>query len=174
MITQCLKLSSRVLVKRRLQHDLCRFYQATSWTSIIGDCQARIIRAYSASAINGQDNVPEDDFGDYSIILPPDPPIFGTSHITPLDVPAHIARPPYALLRVASNKTGLHEEETPSQSNDTEIDPYVTDPYSGDGRIELGSEDEACLRHAASLARDTLNVVERLIKVGALPPGSYI
>ena len=37
-----------------------------------------------------------EDFGDYEIILPPDPPIFGTLHITPRSVPKHILRPPYA------------------------------------------------------------------------------
>ena len=37
------------------------------------------------------------DFGDYDIILPPEPYVWGVSHIHPRPVPDGIARPTYAL-----------------------------------------------------------------------------
>lgn len=84
------------------------------------------------------------DYGHYSVILPPEPFIFGTSHIKPRHVPAHIIRPPYAM-------------ENPSQK--------AYDSYEGNGIIELGGEEERRLRASASLAREVLSYVDSLIKV---------
>lgn len=122
-----------------------------------------------------------EDFGDYEILLPPEPPIFGVSHISPRSVPRHIPKPPYA--RVDSNVT----QETPSDSKDSiedhtggsalpntrnsrrtrdnDLDPFYSDPYEGDGRIEPGSSDEARLREAGFLAKKVLARAKDLIKV---------
>lgn len=86
-------------------------------------------------------------FGTYSVILPPEPFIFGVSHIPQRPVPSHITRPSYV---------------TPSahaQSN-----PCVS---SGDGRIQLGSPGEWRLRRAAQLAREVLEYAGTLVKVKA-------
>lgn len=88
-----------------------------------------------------------DGFGTYSVILPPEPFIFGVSHIPQRPVPSHIARPSYV---------------TPSahgQSN-----PCIS---SSDGRIELDSPGEWRLRRAAQLAREVLEYAGSLVKVKA-------
>jgi methionyl aminopeptidase len=82
-------------------------------------------------------------FGIYSVILPPEPFVFGVSHIAQRPVPPHILRPPYA---------------TPSSS----AQPTSN---SGDGRIQLGSSGERRLRSAARLARNVLEYAGTLVKV---------
>ncbi|KAN0132533.1 Peptidase M24, structural domain containing protein [Lactarius tabidus] len=84
-------------------------------------------------------------FGIYSVILPPEPFVFGVSHIAQRPVPPHILRPPYA---------------TPSSS----AQPTSN---SGDGRIQLGSSGERRLRSAARLARNVLEYAGTLVKVGS-------
>ncbi|KAH8118848.1 methionyl aminopeptidase [Phellopilus nigrolimitatus] len=91
-----------------------------------------------------------DDSGNYEIILPPDPPTWGVSHLTPRDVPNDIPRPPYAI---------------PGQVL-SDSDRYFNDPYHGDGRIELGSENEICLRAACALAKCVLLKAGELVQVG--------
>lgn len=86
-------------------------------------------------------------FGAYSVILPPEPFIFGVSHIPQRPVPSHITRPPYI---------------TPSAHG--QPDPCVP---SGDGRIQLGSPGEWRLRRAAQLAREVLEYAGTLVKVKA-------
>jgi hypothetical protein len=86
-------------------------------------------------------------FGTYSVILPPEPFIFGVSHIPQRPVPSHIVRPSY----VTRSAHG--------QSN-----PHVS---SGDGRIQLGSPGEWRLRRAAQLAREVLEYAGTLVKVKA-------
>jgi len=86
--------------------------------------------------------------GDYSVVLPKEPFVWGVSHITPRTVPIHIPRPPY----IEGDRPTLH-------------DPKHGEPYDGDGRIVLGSPDETSLRKAALLARDALNYVSTLAKV---------
>jgi len=94
-------------------------------------------------------SIPEETtLGDYAIILPPDPPVWGTSHIIPRTVPEHILRPPYA-----------SATETDSE------DPFLGDPYEGDGRICLRSEAETSLRAAATLARNTLQWIGPQVQV---------
>lgn len=83
-----------------------------------------------------------EDFGSYSVILPPEPYIFGVSHVPQRPVPSHIARPPYIT-----------------------ADGHPTP--SGDGRIQLGSPAEWRLRRAAQLAREVLEYAGTLVKVKA-------
>ena len=87
-------------------------------------------------------------FGTYSVILPPEPFIFGVSHIPQRPVPSHIARPPYITTSATHDQPG----------------PCV---YSGDGRIQLGSPREWRLRRAAQLAREVLEYAGTLVKVKA-------
>ena len=87
-----------------------------------------------------------EDFGDYEIILPPEPHVFGVSHIIPRTVPSNILRPSYIL-------------DSPSR---TLKDNGTT---GGDGRIVLGSDDEHHLRRAARLARNVLEYAGSLVKV---------
>ncbi|TDL30047.1 methionyl aminopeptidase [Rickenella mellea] len=91
------------------------------------------------------------DFGHYSIILPEEPPVWGTSHIIPRGVPPRISRPQYVnkTLSLGQNDEGVHD-----------------DPYDGDGRIRLGSQEEKRLRNAAKLARLTLSRAYELAKAG--------
>ncbi|EGN94988.1 hypothetical protein SERLA73DRAFT_187263 [Serpula lacrymans var. lacrymans S7.3] len=95
---------------------------------------------------------PGQDFGDYSIILPPEPFIWGVSHITPRNVPASIRHPSYA--------------------TDPELSRFCLEPdswkeqFHGDGRIQLGGEEEECLRRAAHLARDVLGYAGSLVRSG--------
>jgi methionyl aminopeptidase len=86
-------------------------------------------------------------FGTYSVILPPEPFIFGVSHIPRRAVPSHIARPSYVT-------RSAHDQSY----------PYVS---SGDGRIQLGSHGEWRLRRAAQLAREVLEYAGTLVKVKA-------
>jgi len=86
-------------------------------------------------------------FGTYSVILPPEPFIFGVSHIPQRPVPSHISRPPYVTF-----------------SAHGQPDPCVS---SGDGRIQLGSPREWRLRRAAQLAREVLEYAGTLVKVKA-------
>jgi len=87
--------------------------------------------------------------GDYSVVLPKEPFVWGVSHIIPRPVPVHIPRPPYI------------KGDRPIPD-----DPMNGDPYEGDGRIVLGSPEERSLRNAALLAKDALNYASTLAKVG--------
>ena len=86
--------------------------------------------------------------GDYSVVLPKEPYVWGVSHIIPRPVPVHISRPPY----IKGDRPILD-------------DPKNGDPYEGDGRIMLGSSEEKSLRKAALLARDALKYASTLVKV---------
>lgn len=95
------------------------------------------------------------DFGSYSVILPPEPFVFGVDHIRARSVPSHISLPPYvASLPLSLRRAGVDER------------PFNGDPYTGDGRIELGSEAESHLRTAAKLAKTTLEFAGSLVNVG--------
>ena len=93
---------------------------------------------------NGADisKLDDESFGIYSVILPPEPFVFGVSQITQRPVPSHILRPPYV---------------TTSGGGATST--------SGDGRIQLGSSGERRLRSAARLARNVLEYAGTLVKV---------
>ncbi|THH10301.1 hypothetical protein EW146_g8411 [Bondarzewia mesenterica] len=74
---------------------------------------------------------------------------------TPRLVPPHIPLPPYvSSLSPSDRKPGEDQR------------PFHGDPYSGDGRIPLGGEDEARLRRAARLAKTVLDYAGSLAKVG--------
>lgn len=83
--------------------------------------------------------------GDYSVILPKEPFVWGVSHIIPRLVPPQIKRPAYAQIDADGTRG--------------------SDSYTGDGRITLGSPEEALLRNSASLAKDVLNFAGQLVKV---------
>lgn len=122
-----------------------------------GHCNRRAIQwrwlNLTSREIEGDDI---DDTGIYEVVLPPDPPIYGVSHITPRNVPDAIPRPPYATRdRV---ERGIL---SPSES----ADPFHGDPYSGDGRIILGGPDETRLRRAAAIAKQVLERAKTLVKV---------
>ena len=90
----------------------------------------------------------EDD-GEYEIIVPKDPyamPEFPP----PRSVPSHILRPPYA---------------TPASIQLYEDTGHFIEPYTGDGRIVLGGEEEKKLRRAAAFARRVLNMAGTLAVV---------
>lgn len=104
---------------------------------------------YAASQVDAED---ADDFldisrfGDYNLVLSDNPTARGVSHIALKTVPDHIVRPPYAL-----SKSG-----SPPSINGT------------DSRIVLGSGDEARLRAACKLARQTLTYGHSLVRVRGL------
>jgi hypothetical protein len=90
-------------------------------------------------------------FGAYSVILPPEPFVFGVSHIPLRPIPAHIPRPSYV---------------TPSIHGDS-THPGRGSSSTSDGRVQLGSLGEQRLRRAASLAREVLEYAGTLVKVKA-------
>ncbi|TFK28984.1 methionyl aminopeptidase [Coprinopsis marcescibilis] len=84
-----------------------------------------------------------EDFGDYRVILPEEPYVFGTAHIKTRSVPAHIQRPYYA------------------------FDPPCLDKRPAfKGKIALGTEEEGKLREAAKLAKKVREYAGSLVKVG--------
>lgn len=115
--------------------------------SILSPRPTRSIRSrHTAVTTNNEADISESDdelFGTYSVILPPEPFVFGVSHISQRPVPPHILRPPYVTSSSSAQPT----------SN------------SGDGRIQLGSSEERRLRSAARLARDVLEYAGSLVKV---------
>ncbi|KAF5364110.1 hypothetical protein D9756_000084 [Leucocoprinus leucothites] len=104
-------------------------------------------RAHSVDAALAEADLPEgiEDFGHYSIILPPEPFVFGVSHIKPRQVPRDIIKPSYVL------------------NNGNEALEGVNKPES---IIELGGEAESRLRRAAQLARRVREFAGSLVKVG--------
>ena len=96
---------------------------------------------------------PPEDFGDYSVILPPEPFVFGVSHITPRIVPEGIPRPPYA---------------SHTRSSQIEDEPSNGEPYEGDGRIDLGGVAESRVRDVAKLAKRVRNYAGTLVQVSYL------
>ncbi|KAF9449026.1 methionyl aminopeptidase [Macrolepiota fuliginosa MF-IS2] len=83
-------------------------------------------------------------FGQYSVILPPEPFVFGVSHIKPRAVPENIIRPPYV------RNNGLETLEEPDKPESI---------------IELGGDAEARLRAAARLAKKVREFSGSLIGV---------
>lgn len=92
---------------------------------------------------------PYEDFGTYSILLPPEPFVFGTDHLKPYrDVPAHIPRPPYAL-----REDGMPEANATAGLG------------SASGKIKLGGATEKKVREAAALARRVREFAGTQVKV---------
>jgi len=102
------------------------------------------IRSLQLDTMSKEDD--DDPFGPYDIILPPEPLIDGVFHIPVRAVPSHILRPLYV----------EKKEDDPLE---------VEGPYIGDGRIELGGDDERKLRKAADLAKKLLLQTRGWIKV---------
>ncbi|KAM6488857.1 methionine aminopeptidase [Amanita muscaria] len=75
--------------------------------------------------LDPDDDLP--DFGEYSVILPPEPFSFGVSHIKPRKVPDHILKPSY--VDITCKKRTKHD------------------------RVVLGTESEAHIREAGKLAK---------------------
>jgi methionyl aminopeptidase len=100
--------------------------------------------------------VAQPDFGEYQVILPHEPFVWGTSHIKPRPIPQHIPWPAYAL-------AGGESEDLPN-----------ADPYRGDGIIPLGGEEEARLRRAATLAKKVREYVGTIVKATIHPPFSLV
>ena len=97
----------------------------------------RCVSTTTTSALNDD----AEDFGNFNVILPEEPFVFGVSHVQPLrPVPSHIERPCYASV------------------------PPTEEP-KGKGKIQLGGEEEAKLRDAASLARNVREFAGTLVKV---------
>ncbi|KAF7307543.1 Methionine aminopeptidase [Mycena indigotica] len=81
------------------------------------------------------------DFGNYSVILPQEPFVYGVGHITQRSVPTHILRPDYAGGRPTTNA-------------------------DVDGKVFLGGDAERRLRAAAKLAREVRVFAGSLVKPG--------
>lgn len=113
--------------------------------TVINSCRFfRSVRLIST----GSNDATDWDFGHYDIILPPDPPIWGVSHINPRTVPKHIIKPPYA-----SIDWSAHDQ-----------DNWI-EPHEGDGLIPLDSAEETHLRESAVLAKEVLSYAESLVEV---------
>jgi hypothetical protein len=105
----------------------------------------RRVTLASKPGMSAEEALDVPDFGNYSVILPDEPFVFGVSHIKPRTVPPGITRPPYV---------GAPEGA-----------PYDGDPWSGNGIITLGSPEEMHLRGAARLAKEVLSHAGRLVEV---------
>jgi hypothetical protein len=62
----------------------------------IGGLPGHSLRRHAPFKRLASTDAPEEDFGNYQIILPQEPYIWGTSHIVPRPVPPHIQKPLYA------------------------------------------------------------------------------
>ncbi|OCH94501.1 methionine aminopeptidase [Obba rivulosa] len=89
-------------------------------------------------------------WGEFNVVLPKEPIVWGVSHIVPRAVPAHIRRPGYACL---------------SRSDQGSEIPEPLSEHWASRRIQLGSETEVGLRAAARLASDVLKYAGTLVKV---------
>jgi len=119
--------------------SLMRSHASSAW-------RHRTVTDDEGNDISEPDTDPE-YFGDYSVILPPEPFVFGVAHIPRRPVPSHIPRPPYV---------------TSSTSH-----PSTLSGASSDDRIQLGGSEERRLREAARLAREVLEYAGTLVKVKA-------
>lgn len=126
---------------------------------------------------NDDEDVEIEDPGLYEVILPPDPPIWGVSHIKPRTVPDSTPKPPYvARRRVGEGRLGNSSSGNTADADATQailddekvISNFNHDPYTGDGRIKIGSEDEKRIRRAGSLAKRVLRMAGKLVRVSGL------
>lgn len=94
---------------------------------------------------------PYEDFGTYSILLPPEPFVFGTEHLKPYrNVPGQIPRPPYA----------LREDGMPEPTESGRLG-------NASGKIKLGGATERKVREAAALARRVREFAGTQVKVSS-------
>ncbi|OSC97962.1 methionine aminopeptidase [Trametes coccinea BRFM310] len=92
-------------------------------------------------------------FGYYDIILPSEPVVWGTAHILPRPVPAHIPRPPY-----------VPEHFGPGA--DEEMAVAEEDAETRRRKLVTGAEEVGRLRRAAQLAADVLKFAGTLVQAG--------
>lgn len=120
------------------------FLLSASSYRTLGRCSLpKVVVRSRKSVAEAADN--HEDFGDYCIILPKEPLVFGTSHITPRLVPEYIVKPPYA---------------TNSHLNSSQ------DLAPGDmGKVKLGTQEESRLRKSALLARKVRDFAKSLVQV---------
>jgi len=85
-----------------------------------------------------------EDFGHYSVILPPEPFIFGVSHIKQREVPRDIEKPAYVFNNGNEHLEGVNKPES---------------------IIELGGEAESRLRRVGQLASKVREFAGSLVKV---------
>ena len=103
------------------------------------------LRHYTTDAEeNSEGQEPFEDFGDYEVILPQEPFVFGVSHIHARQVPESIVKPPYALTI----------DGVPDQT-----------PRRDSGKIKLGGEAESKVRQAALLAKKVREFAGMQVKV---------
>jgi methionyl aminopeptidase len=103
-----------------------------------------LVRSCSSAAEAVADGTHE-DFGDYCIILPKEPFVFGTSQITPRLVPEYIVKPSYVTTK---------DDSTQNLTVHKDI-----------GKIKLGAQEELQLRKAALLARKVREFAKSLVQV---------
>lgn len=126
----------------------------------------------------GEEDVEIEDPGLYEVILPPDPPIWGVSHLKPRVVPDSIPKPSY-VIRSRIGNSGVGDASSGSAADvdapqailiDDEkvLSNFNHDPYTGDGRIKLGSDDEKRIRRAGNLANRVLRMAGKLVGVSGL------
>ncbi|KAI6004732.1 methionyl aminopeptidase [Pisolithus albus] len=104
--------------------------------------------------LENMDTISPDEYaasGSYSVILPDEPFVWGVSHIKPRHVPPHIPRPLYA-------RRYRSEQETE--------DVDIQEPYEGNGRIQLHTEEETKLRESAQLASKVREYAKDLVRPG--------
>ncbi|KAH9482135.1 Methionine aminopeptidase 1D, chloroplastic/mitochondrial [Psilocybe cubensis] len=106
--------------------------------------RASVARWMSTDPVEDHEEV--QDFGDYSVILPEEPFVFGVSHIPQRPVPEYIPKPPYALTSDGS---------IPGDG-----------PRKDSGKIKLGGKEESLLRQAAKLAKKVRDFAGSQVKVG--------
>lgn len=109
-------------------------------TKLHGNTRHLFTRRFSTE--EGQDRF--EDLGNYTIIFPPDPVVWGVSHIKPRTVPPHILRPPYAL-------PGGDVADPPSH--------HIS------SKIKLGGEAEHKIREAGLLAKKVREFAGTQVKV---------
>jgi hypothetical protein len=112
-------------------------------------------RRKSACLVRSYSTEPESDlsvdYGNYSIILPPENVPVGVAHYKIRAVPGGVTRPPYA--RSNPSPTIKGEESIESRRKGEK------------SRLTLGTDEEQRMRRACKLAKDTLEFAASLIKV---------
>ncbi|CDO77194.1 hypothetical protein BN946_scf184747.g7 [Trametes cinnabarina] len=121
-------------------------------------------RLSSQTAPKDDENASETDFapsehdlrfGYYDIILPSEPIVWGTAHILPRPVPAHIPRPRYVTELLQPGADAQQSVERAEEDAETRRRKLIT-----------GEEDVRRLRKAAQLAADVLQFAGSLVQAG--------
>jgi hypothetical protein len=143
-------------------HRFVRYIPKTNFIhsfSVLGSSQnkglAPVDRLTSSFFIRGYSTESDSDinvdYGNYSIILPPENAPVGVAHHKIRDVTAGIARPHYATQELG---TSLNR-----------ADNLVPHRKGKTSRLGLGTDEERRMRRACKLAKETLEFAGSLIKV---------